>query len=86
MEPDGPAGVTRSTAPSSRATCAARATSGLVTDARANCWVTGPIWALMPSGATTAAATVDTGQSATRSRAPMPGTVASCACLKLCAV
>ena len=33
VEPGGPAGVSSSTAPSSTATCAARATNGLVTDA-----------------------------------------------------
>ena len=63
VDPGGPAAVSRSTAPSSIATCAARATSSLVTDASANRRSVSPWLASTPEGPTTAAAAAATGQS-----------------------
>ena len=64
VDPGGPAGVSSSTTPSSTATWTARATSGLVTEARANTRRVSPWAASTPAGPTTAAAAALTGQSA----------------------
>lgn len=55
--------------PSSTATCAARATSGLVTDASANTRAVSPWVASTPAGPITAAAAAGTGQPPSTSRA-----------------
>ena len=61
--------MSRSTTPSSTATCAARATNGLVTDASRKARDCSPYRASTPEGVTNAAAALATGQSAIRSRA-----------------
>src|SRR5690349_8055644 len=69
VDPGGPASVSSSTTPSSIAICAARATSGLVTDASAKRCCASPYCASTPDGATTTAAALATGQSAMASSA-----------------
>ncbi len=69
VESGGPAGVSRSTTPSSIAICAARAAIGLVTEANAKTFSTLPCVANTPVGPITAAAAAGTGQSSRASRA-----------------
>src|SRR5919198_2163197 len=73
VEPGGPAASSRSSTPSSAATSAASAVTSFVTDAHAYSRPSSPCHARIPSGSTTPAATLSTGQSSTCIRASTAG-------------